>query len=619
MPDGAVDGAACPSGGCVDAAANDACGPGCSDATISDACSGGSCVDASVQDSGVCDGPCAPTAFSLSLAPSALEPAFNATVLSYQARIGLFVEHVTLTATAPPSLDIRVNGDVLVSGQPWQSPVLNVGANVLNVSVVEAGQPNRSYTVTIARGYQDAYLKGATTRVAAEGVDVGNELGTCVAISGDTLVVGAPNHASAATGVNGDESDDSAAGAGAAYVFVRNGATWTQQAFLKASNAEAQDGFGGSVAISGDTLVVGAQRESSNATGINGDQANNEGTHSGAVYVFVRSGSNWTQQAYLKALNAGPVDLFGADVAIAGDTLVVGAPQESSSTRGIDGASNDDALRAGATYVFVRAGSAWSQQAFIKASNADAEDRFGEHVAIDGTNVVIGATGESASATGASSDANDNSATRSGAAYVFVRNGSTWSEQAYLKALGGHAEDRFGAAIAISNDLAVIGAPNESSRATGVDGDTTNLEAQFAGAAYVFSRSGNNWSQQAYLKASNTNAFDFFGDHVAIQNERVLVSASLESSASPGFEGSQRDNRAVNAGALYLFTRPGAWQQLAYIKSSNPGPDHYFGATAIDGDTWVVGAPGETSAATGINGSQSEDAAFRAGAAYVFH
>ncbi len=616
--DAAAD-AACEGAACQDANTPDACaGAACRDASTTDACADDNCADATTGDASACDGPCAPSAFSFTVTPGELEPSFHPLALTYRARIGLFVERVMLTVTTTSGVQAQINGEAVSSGTPWQSPVLNVGDNVVSISVTEAGQPARMYTVTIARGYQEAYLKGATTRVVAEGVDVGNELGARVAISGDTLVVGAPNHASAATGVDGDQSDDSAAGAGAAYVFVRDGDTWSQQAFLKASNAQAEDRFGSSVAISGDTIVVGAPRESSNATGINGDQANNEGTYSGAVYVFVRSGNTWSQQAYLKSMNSGPVDLFGTDVAIESDTVIVGAPQESSSTRSINGASNENALQSGAAYVFVRNGSSWSQQAFIKASNADSEDFFGAQLAFDGQTLLVGATGESAHAAGASSAPNDNSATRSGAAYVFVHNGTAWIEQAYLKANNGHAEDQLGNAVAIDGDTLVIGARNESSRSTGVNGDTDNQDAQSAGAAYLFARSGSTWSQVAYLKASNTSAFDFFGDHVAIAGDRVLVAATWEASSSPGIDASQGDNRAINAGALYVFTRVGtAWQQLAYVKSSNPGPDHYFGPCAIHGDTMVIGAPGETSAAAGINGSQADDGAYRAGAVYV--
>ncbi len=157
---------------------------------------------------------------------------------------------------------------------------------------------------------------------------------------------------------------------GTSYSPAQNANTVSQQAYLKASNTGAGDCFGCAVALSGDTLVVGALHEDSNAIGINGNQTNNNATDSGAVYVFVRSGTNWGQQAYLKASNTGPGDGFGWFVAISGDTIVVAAPFEDSNTTGVNGnQSNNNATDAGAVYVFVRRGTNWSQQAYLKPSN----------------------------------------------------------------------------------------------------------------------------------------------------------------------------------------------------------------------------------------------------------
>ena len=179
-----------------------------------------------------------------------------------------------------------------------------------------------------------------------------------MAVSGDTVVVGAVFEDSNATGINGDQTDNSATDAGAAYVFVRNGTTWSQQAYLKASNTDAGDVFGFSVAISGDTVVVGASFEASNATGVNGDQTDNSAPQAGAAYVFVRNGTTWSQQAYLKASNTDAGDFFGDSVAVSGDTVVVGAPRESSSATGVNGdQTNNSAASAGAAYIFNGLGS----------------------------------------------------------------------------------------------------------------------------------------------------------------------------------------------------------------------------------------------------------------------
>jgi hypothetical protein len=183
-----------------------------------------------------------------------------------------------------------------------------------------------------------------------------------VAISGDTIVVGADGEDSPQTTItNGStaSADNSAAGAGAAYVFVRSGSSWSQQAYLKAPNTNAGDNLGYSVAISGDTIVVSAhQEESSQTTITNGSTASsdNSASEAGAAYVFVRSGTNWSQQAYLKAPNANTDAVFGRSVAISGDTIVVGANEEDSNqtsiTNGNTASADNSAFNAGAAYAF---------------------------------------------------------------------------------------------------------------------------------------------------------------------------------------------------------------------------------------------------------------------------
>ncbi len=411
-----------------------------------------------------------------------------------------------------------------------------------------------------------------------------------MAISGDTIVVGASGESSNATGVNGNQTDNSSTGSGAAYVFVRSGGVWSQQAYLKASNPDVQDSFGRAVAISGDTIVVGAPHESSNAQGVNGNDADNSTSGSGAAYVFVRNGTTWTQQAYLKASNTGLSDSFGWAVAVSGDTTVVGAIGEASAATGVNGNQADNSAPGqGAAYVFTRVGAEWSQQAYLKSSSAGGIG-FGETAAISGDTIVVGTTAEASNATGVNGNQFDTSASSAGAAYVFVRNGSTWSQQAYLKASNTGSNDRFGATVDISGDTIAVGAPDESSSATGVNGNQADNSKLDAGAVYVFTRNGTTWSQQAYLKASNTDVLDQFGIAVSISGDSLLVGAPEESSAATGVNGNQADNSASNSGAAYLFSRSGTtWAQQAYLKASNTGG--FFGdSVSISGATAVAGA-----------------------------
>jgi hypothetical protein len=327
-----------------------------------------------------------------------------------------------------------------------------------------------------------------------------------------------------------------------------------QQAYLKASNAGAGDIFSHSVSLSGDTLAVGAPIEASAATGVNGNQTNNSALASGAVYVFVRSGTTWIQQAYLKASNAGAGDEFGYSVSLSGDTLAVGALAEGSAATGVNGnQANDNAAESGAAYVFVRSGTTWTQQAYLKASNTDGADYFGFSVSLSGDTLAVGALAEASAATGVNANQADNTAGNAGAVYVFTRSGATWTQQAYLKASNTEANDHFGIELSLSGDTLAVGAEDEASATTGVNGNQADNTAGSAGAVYVFVRTGATWTQRAYLKASNPERGDLFGDSVSLGADALAVSARYESSAATGVNGNQADNSARDSGAAYVF------------------------------------------------------------------
>ena len=406
---------------------------------------------------------------------------------------------------------------------------------------------------------QQAYVKASNT-------ETGDQFGYSVALAadGNTLAVGATYESSSATGINGNQADNSALASGAVYVFIRSGSTWSQQAYVKASNTETGDMFGYRLALAadGNTLVVGAAYESSSATGINGNQADNSAGGSGAVYVFTRSGTTWNQQAYVKASNTDALDLFGHSVALAadGNTLAVGAFFEQSGSTGINGNQSDNsAIESGAVYVFTRSGTTWGQQAYVKGSNTEFGDHFGYSVALaaDGNTLAVGATYESSSATGVGSNQIDNSANASGAVYVFTRSGTTWNQQAYVKASNTDAGDYFGCSVAITADgnTLAVGAYQERSNATGINSSQVDNSAHVSGAVYVFTRSGTTWSQQAYVKASNTDAGDYFGFCIdlAAEGNLLAVGAFREGSSATGINGNQSDNSALISGAVYLY------------------------------------------------------------------
>jgi predicted porin len=297
------------------------------------------------------------------------------------------------------------------------SNATGVGGNQADNSASNAG----AVYVFIRSGstwVQQAYVKASNTGAL-------DQFGWSVALSADgsTLAVGAPDEDSNATGLGGNQTNDSLPDAGAVYVFSRSGSTWVQQAYVKASNTGEDDYFGYSVALSadGNTLAVGALYEDSNATGVGGDQTNNSASQSGAVYVFIRSGSTWLQQAYVKPSNTEGGDFFGGSVALSadGNTLAVGAVGEDSNAIGVNGNQADNSSSgAGAVYVFSRSGSAWVQQAYVKASNTGGY--FGDSVALsaDGNTLAVGATNEASNATGIGGDQTNNSAS-AGAVYLY--------------------------------------------------------------------------------------------------------------------------------------------------------------------------------------------------------
>jgi len=376
---------------------------------------------------------------------------------------------------------------------------------------------------------------------------------------------------------------------------VRNGTNWSQQAKLKASNPGASDLFGYSVAIDGNTIVIGAIQESSAATGVNGDQNDNSLTASGAAYVFIRSGTNWSQQAYLKASNTGFNDTFGRAVAVSGNTIVVGADQEDSSATGVNGANNNLAAEAGAAYVFVRSETNWTQQAYLKASNTSTGALFGHSTAISGETIVVGAYQESSGGTGVDSVPVYGAATNSGAAYVFSRSGTHWVQEAYLKpsntkgVIEGNRFDRgerFGSSAAIDTDTIVVGAQGEESDATGINGDQSNRNATNSGAAYVFIRTTTGWVQQAYIKASNTGADDRFGFSVSVSRDTLVAGAFKEDSNALGVNGNQNNESLTDSGAAYVFSALGAATRLAVSPDGSGGEFVRF--NGISGNTYQL-------------------------------
>ncbi|MEO8062442.1 MAG: integrin [Pseudomonadota bacterium] len=458
-----------------------------------------------------------------------------------------------------------------------------------------------------------------------------------VALSGDgqTMAISAPFEDGNGVVV----TDNSVDRAGAVYLFSREVANqWTFRTYLKAPAIDADDRFGWSLSLSqdGNTLAVGMPYEDSAATGINGDLDDNSATRAGAVFIYTRTTGEWTRQAYLKASNAEASDDFGYAVSLSGDgnVLAVGAPREDSSVNGIDGFQNTNlADDAGAAYLFNRSGAAWTQKAYVKSSWSGAGHNFGVALALsrDGHSLAVTAPGESSGATGVDGAQTNNNRPQSGAAYIFAEEKGVWAQSAFLKASQAIANLRIGNAVAINADgtTVAIGAPLEGSAATGIDGDDADTNAATAGAVFVFQRAKAGWSQQAYIKASNAQANDFFGFDLAFSDsgDVLAVGAPAEASGAAGIGGNQLDDSVLQAGAVYVFTRShDEWSQRNYLKGDPSGPSDFYGGSvslSADGGTLAVGTTDDSSAQgagtdANIGNRPNDDSAPQAGSVYLY-
>lgn len=370
---------------------------------------------------------------------------------------------------------------------------LSIKGNTVTLDVDDAGA---QYPLSVDPVLEQARLFPTTQVLNAY-------FGASVAISGDTALIGAWGENSLL---------------GAAYIFVRSGKTWTQQARLALTTGSPNDCFGYTVALNGDTALISAHGDSG---------------YRGAAYVFVRSGATWTQQAKLTASDGLASDFFGQKLALDANTAIVTA-------------HGDDFSR-GSAYVFVNSGGVWSQQAKLTASDGVASDWFGSATSISGDTVVVGAFEKSS---------------WRGGAYVFVRSGATWTQQANLSADDGIAFDQFGYAAAVSGDTVMVGATCANS---------------CQGATYVYTRTGSAWTQSAKLAVPGAVSF---GTAISLDGETALIGAPCSGTCN---------------GAAFVYTLTGStWNQRAGFKESHPQMDASYGAAvALSGGAAIIGAWGD--------------------------
>jgi hypothetical protein len=516
---------------------------------------------------------CKPLLGSVTLSCGELAPVLNPSVRDYRIQVELVCQRLTAHFGVPTGTRIEVDGASLAAGSDWTSSALDLGQNTIHLALTSTFGVSSEYNWIVTRsGGQEAYIK-ASNPAANDG------FGASVALSGDTLAVGAPWQGGSAGGVNAAQSTSGAKGAGAVYVFTRDAKGWSQQAYLKADAPEAGDYFGTDVALLDDLLVVGATR--ADPLGANG-----ETPRIGAVYVFVRSANAWTQQTRFSATDGATGDLFGLRLSLTKDLLAVGAPSESS------GAS-----ASGAVYLFSHDASGWRQFKKLKPSKPVADASFGSDVAIDTDTIAIGAQKD------------PSSVALGGSAYVFTHHDGDWFEQQRVEPATPADGATFGWSVAVQGDTLLVGAPRA----------TLNLTA-LSGEAYIFQRVAGHWNQSGVLEAPVPRNTDYFGVDIQLTPTLLLIGSSGDASSSSGLQGDVQNRGTPQSGAMFLYARQsGGFVMSTYIKSSKPARGDAFGIrVALSGDTIAAGADYESRSASGVKAVPNASTAnLNSGAAYV--
>ena len=364
-----------------------------------------------------------------------------------------------------------------------------------------------------------AFAHDEKAKLFPSDANAGDNFGASVAIDGNIAIAGAYLN------------DPRGADSGAAYVYELSGSQWIKKQKLVASDAATNDKFGKSVAIQGDTIVVGSYYDDSIR---------------GSAYVFSNSGGVWTERQKIVVPDAATGDRFGCSVAIDNNTIVVGA-------------YGDDSL-AGSASVFVLAGSSWVFQQKLTASDAESGDIFGCSVAIDGNTIIIGASNDDYSGD-----------TDAGSAYIYKRQGTTWLEQKILRASDSGPTHHFGYSVAIDGNSAVVGA---------YEGNSDVVSG--AGAAYVFAKINADWVERQKLFDTNDPCYgDDFGFTVAIKNDTILAGCPYD------FVNGNM------AGSVFEFVRTDTnWIQSDRLAAGDANTNDKFGSSlALSGRQTIIGAP----------------------------
>jgi len=524
---------------------------------------------------------CEPALVQLVPDVGALSPTFASDVASYALELPFVYETARLSIQASSGAAVTVDGQ---GGPPFFT---SEGEE----TIIRVTRERREAVYKL-RATRNAFVRGGVANPGRPDTSFGD----VIAAQGDVLVVGAPVDASAAKGINGNPNSDCdsasptncAPFSGAVYVFRRKDGVWAQEAYLKASNAQRSDAFGRSVALDGPLLVVGAPRESSAASGVNGNQIascsaptpSNCAYRSGAAYVFRRTTEGWKQETYLKARTPTPNQELGVSVAISGEQVAVGSSAESSSAAGVQAqqlasdclaaSPQNCAKSSGAVMIYGREAEGWYVDAYVKppvnSNNSMLNATFGASLALSGNRLLVGAP-------------------NSESAHV-LRNSAAngWVFEAELKAAVSNEDDFFGAAVALDGTTAVVGAAGHDSDRVDVPADC-EAEApahclKSSGAVYVFEPVAGAWVETAGLKTLNLHDNQQLGNPVAISGNVIVAAVSGDSAPIDAAGSLVPDCSApipmacdeYNGGAV-VFARPEGrtWKQTRYLKGVASG------------------------------------------------
>ena len=355
-------------------------------------------------------------------------------------------------------------------------------------------------------------------KLIADDRGAGDMFGCSVSLSGDRALIGS------------SWDNDRGTFSGSAYIFDYDGSAWSQSAKLVADDGASDDWFGYAVSLSGKRVLIGAYRD------------DDRGVDSGAAYLFDYNGSDWIQSVKLTASDGAAEDWFGYAVSLSGDRALIGAHYD-----------DDRGTKSGSAYIFDYDGSAWSQRAKLTASDGAAYDYFGKSVSLSGNRALIGAYGD------------DDQGSKSGSAYIFDYDGSTWNQSAKLTADDGEEDDWFGRSVSLSGNRALIGAYGDN---------------DVQGSAYIFDYDGSTWSQHAKLTADDGENDDRFGWSVSLSGDRALIGAYRD------------DDLGSRSGSAYLFEYNGtAWSQRVKFTADDGAAGEYFGwSVSLSGDRALIGA-----------------------------